>query len=88
MPHHILTTQTEPWGFIMSLAQNQSVHMEHSLHLSFYHRHSLGGYKVGTTVGFLVLIVEALVSYPIPRKRERSLHTCAQDVQITRMATI
>jgi hypothetical protein len=28
------------------------------------------------------------VSYPIPRKRERSLHTCAQDVQITRMATI
>jgi hypothetical protein len=28
------------------------------------------------------------LSYPIPRKRERSLHTCAQDVQITRMATI
>jgi hypothetical protein len=28
------------------------------------------------------------VSYPVPRKRERSLHTCAQDVQITRMATI
>jgi hypothetical protein len=30
----------------------------------------------------------ANVSYPVPRKRERSLHTCAQDVQITRMATI
>jgi hypothetical protein len=30
----------------------------------------------------------AYVSYPVPRKRERSLHTCAQDVQITRMATI
>jgi hypothetical protein len=28
------------------------------------------------------------LSYPVPRKRERSLHTCAQDVQITRMATI
>jgi hypothetical protein len=31
---------------------------------------------------------EALLSYPVSRKRERSLHTCAQDVQITRMATI
>jgi hypothetical protein len=30
----------------------------------------------------------SLLSYPIPRNRERSLHTCAQDVQITRMATI
>jgi hypothetical protein len=28
------------------------------------------------------------VSYPVPRKRERSLHTCAQDVQITRTVTI
>jgi hypothetical protein len=28
------------------------------------------------------------VSYPVSRNRERSLHTCAQDVQITRMATI
>jgi hypothetical protein len=28
------------------------------------------------------------LSYPVPRKRERSLHTCAQDVQITHMATI
>jgi hypothetical protein len=28
------------------------------------------------------------VSYPIPRKRERSLYTCAQDVQITRTVTI
>jgi hypothetical protein len=24
------------------------------------------------------------MSHPVPRKRERSLHTCAQDVQITR----
>jgi hypothetical protein len=30
----------------------------------------------------------AQVSYPILRKGERSLHTCAQDVQITRMATM
>jgi hypothetical protein len=29
-----------------------------------------------------------LMSYPVPRKRERSLHTCAQDVQITRIVTI
>jgi hypothetical protein len=29
-----------------------------------------------------------IMSYPVPRKRERSLYTCAQDVQITRMATI
>jgi hypothetical protein len=29
-----------------------------------------------------------VLSYPVPRNRERSLHTCAQDVQITRMATI
>jgi hypothetical protein len=29
-----------------------------------------------------------VVSHPVPRKKERSLHTCAQDVQITRMATI
>jgi hypothetical protein len=28
------------------------------------------------------------LSYPVLRNRERSLHTCAQDVQITRMATI
>jgi hypothetical protein len=28
------------------------------------------------------------VSSLVPRNRERSLHTCAQDVQITRMATI
>jgi hypothetical protein len=28
------------------------------------------------------------LSYLVPRKRERSLHTCAQDVQITRMTTI
>jgi hypothetical protein len=30
----------------------------------------------------------AKLSHPVPRNRERSLHTCAQDVQITRMATI
>jgi hypothetical protein len=28
------------------------------------------------------------LSYPVLRNRERSLHTCAHDVQITRMATI
>jgi hypothetical protein len=29
-----------------------------------------------------------MLSYPVPRKRERSLYTCAQDVQITRTVTI
>jgi hypothetical protein len=33
-------------------------------------------------------IYKAFVSYPVPRNRERSLHMCAQDVQIARMATI
>jgi hypothetical protein len=28
------------------------------------------------------------VSYPVSRKREQSLHTCAQDVQITHIVTI
>jgi hypothetical protein len=28
------------------------------------------------------------VSYPVPRERERSLYTCAQDIQITRTVTI
>jgi hypothetical protein len=32
--------------------------------------------------------VSGRMSYPVPRKRERSLHTCAQDVQITRTVTI
>jgi hypothetical protein len=31
---------------------------------------------------------DGAVSHPVPRNRERSLHTCAQDVQITRMTTI
>jgi hypothetical protein len=35
---------------------------------------------------FLPLVVSPCVSYPVPRKKERSLHTCAQDVQITRTA--
>jgi hypothetical protein len=34
--------------------------MELSLCLSFYLRRSLGGYTVGTTMGFLVEIVQAL----------------------------
>jgi hypothetical protein len=57
--HHILTTQTEPWEFIKSLALYLSAHMELSLHLSFYLRRSLRGYMVGTIAGFLVEIMEA-----------------------------
>jgi hypothetical protein len=60
MSHHILTTRTELWGFIKLSAQNQVVHMELSLRLSSYLRCSLSDYTVGTTMGFLVEIVEAL----------------------------
>jgi hypothetical protein len=52
MPHHLLTTQTEPWGFIKPSAQNKVVHTELSLYLSFHLSCSLEGYAVGTTTGF------------------------------------
>jgi hypothetical protein len=60
--YHILTTQTEPWEFIKSLALYLSAHMELSLRLSFYLRRSLRGYTVGTIAGFLVEIMEAFAS--------------------------
>jgi hypothetical protein len=60
MPHAILITRTESWGFIKSSARNQIVHMKLSLCLNFYLRSSLGGYTVGTTAGFLVKIMKAL----------------------------
>jgi hypothetical protein len=60
--HHILTTWMEPWDFIKLSALYLSVHIELSLHLSFYLTRNLGGYTVGTTVGFSVKIVEALAS--------------------------
>jgi hypothetical protein len=69
--HHILPTQMELWDFIKSSALYLSVHMEVHLHLSFYLRRSLGGYTVGTTVGFPLRIVEALAPQPhcrIPQK--------------------
>jgi hypothetical protein len=50
----------ELWDFIKSLVLYLSVHMELSLHLSFYLRRNLGGYTVGTTAGFPVEIMEAL----------------------------
>jgi hypothetical protein len=50
----------ELWGFIKSLVLYQSIHMKLSLYLSFYLRHSLRSYMVGTTAGFPVEIVEAL----------------------------
>jgi capsule polysaccharide modification protein KpsS len=56
----ILTTQMESWGFFKSSVSYLLVHMELSLHLSFYLRHSLGGYTVDTTTGFPVMIVYAL----------------------------
>jgi uncharacterized SAM-dependent methyltransferase len=50
----------ELWDFFKSSMLYPSVHMELSLRLSFYLRHSLGGYTVDTTAGFLVKIMEAL----------------------------
>jgi hypothetical protein len=58
-PHHILTTRIEPRGFIKLLAHNHVVHIELSLRLRFYLRHSPRGYTVGTTMRFPIKIVEA-----------------------------
>jgi hypothetical protein len=74
MLHHILTTRMEPWGFIKSQAQNNAVHMELSLCLSFYLRRSLGVYTVGATAGFPVQIMEALA----PPSHRRILWKCPQ----------
>jgi hypothetical protein len=60
MPHHILTTRVEPRGFIKSSVQNKEVHIELSLHLNFHLRRSLGGYMVGTIMGFPVQTLKAL----------------------------
>jgi hypothetical protein len=43
---------------------------------------------VGDVYHRLRNILGTAMSYPVPRERERSLHTCAQDVQITRTVTI
>jgi hypothetical protein len=60
IPHYIHTTRTEPWGFIKSSVQNQAVHMELSLCLSFYLKCSLEGYMGNTTTVFLVKTMELL----------------------------
>jgi hypothetical protein len=60
IPHHILTTQMEQWGFFKLLALYLSVHMELSLHLSFHLRRNLGEYMVGTTARFQIKLMEAL----------------------------
>jgi hypothetical protein len=58
-----MRTQMEPWDIITSPVLYLSVHMELSLCQSFYHRRSLGGYTVGTTMGFQVEIVEVVVEF-------------------------
>jgi hypothetical protein len=50
--------------------------------------HSAQGDEVRGFLGLASKPRSMVLSYPVPRKRERSLHTCAQDVQITRMAII
>jgi hypothetical protein len=72
--HHILTTRMELWGFIKSSELYQSVHMKLSLYLSFYLKHRLRGYMVGTTVGFWVEIVEALAPQSHHRTPQKCLH--------------
>jgi hypothetical protein len=74
MPLHILTIRIELWGFIKPSASNQAVHMELSLRLSFYLRYNLGGYTVGTTMGFPVEVVEDLAS----QSHHRILWKCLQ----------
>jgi hypothetical protein len=64
---HFLTTRMEPLGFIMLLTQNKAVHMELSFCQSFQLKQSLGGYMMGTTMGFPTRTVEALA----PRSRHR-----------------
>jgi hypothetical protein len=73
MPHHILTTQTEPWGFNKSSVQNNVEHMELSLCLRFYLRRSLRGYTVGATMGFTIEIIEALALQPCRRILQKCL---------------
>jgi hypothetical protein len=51
----------ELWDFFKALVLYLSVHIELNLSLSFYLRRSLGGYTVGTTGGFQVELVDALV---------------------------
>jgi hypothetical protein len=60
IPHYILTTRTEPWGFIKLIALYLSVLMQLCLCLSFYLRRSHVGYIVGTTKGFPIEIMDAL----------------------------
>ncbi len=62
------------WGFIKLFVLYLSVHMELSLHLSFYLRRILGGYTVGTITGSPIKIVEALA----PQSHHRILWKCPQ----------
>jgi hypothetical protein len=87
IPHHIMTTLTEPWDFIKSSVLYLLVHMKLSLRLSFYLRHSLRGYLVGTTAGFPAKIVEVLVSQShrrIPWKcPQYHMNTCSAHRRVT-----
>jgi hypothetical protein len=74
IPHYILTTRMKLWGFIKLFVLYLSVHMELSLHLSFYLRRILGGYTVGTITGSPIKIVEALA----PQSHHRILWKCPQ----------
>jgi hypothetical protein len=64
---HLLTTQTEPRGFIKLLVQNKVVYMELSLHLSFHLNRNLEGYTMGTTTGFCITTKEDLAPWPYHR---------------------
>jgi hypothetical protein len=53
----------ELWGLVKLSAQTYIVHMKLSLRLSFQPRRTLRGYTVGTTMGFRIMIMEALATW-------------------------
>jgi hypothetical protein len=52
IPHHISDNPDGTMGFIKSSALYLLGHMEPSLRLSLYLGRSLGGYSMGTTMGY------------------------------------
>jgi hypothetical protein len=85
--NHILTTRMEPWDFVKLLVLCQSVYMRLTLRLSFFLKNSLRGYKVGTTAGFPIKIMEALAPqsrHQIPQKcLQYHMRTCSAHHRVT-----